>query len=122
MAHVGMVKGLPPSLSNMAPSKCASCVLGKQTRTLVLKKHEEGKRAMRCLEIVWIDMIGPESVVLRTGNQYMLDIVDNYTNYVFSIPSKPKIRHILLSRPGNWRLRPRLEKRSGCTLLIMEQN
>ena len=56
-----------------------------------LKKREEGKRATRCLEIVWIDMmIGPESVVLHTGNQYMLDIVDDYTNYVFSIPLKTK--------------------------------
>ena len=78
------------SLSNMASSKCASCVLRKQTRTPVPKKCEEGKRATRHLEIVWIDMIGPESVVSCTGNQYMLDIVDNYTKYVFSIPLKTK--------------------------------
>ena len=39
---------------------------------------------------VWIDMIRPESVVSWNGNQYMLDIVDDYTNYVFSIPLKTK--------------------------------
>ena len=47
MARKGMVKGLPSSLSNITPSKCVSCVLGKQTRTSVPKKHEEGRRATK---------------------------------------------------------------------------
>ena len=90
MARMSMVKGLPLSLSTTTPSKCVSCVLGKQTRTPVPKKREEGRRATRRLEIVWIDIIGPENVISRTGNQYMLDIVDDYTSYVFSIPLKTK--------------------------------
>lgn len=90
MAHAGMVKGLPLSLSKATPSKCVSCVLGKQTKTPILKKHEEGRRATRCLEIVWIDMIGPETVTSRTGSRYMLDILDDYTSHVFSIPPKTK--------------------------------
>ena len=36
--------------------------------------------------MVWIDLFGPVNVTSRTGNQYMLDIVDDYTNYFFSIP------------------------------------
>ena len=90
MARKGMVKGLPSSLSNLTPSKCVSCVLGKQTRTPVPKKREEGRRATRQLEIVWIDLFGPVNVTSRTGNQYMLDIVDDYTNYAFSIPLATK--------------------------------
>ena len=85
-----MVKGLPLSLSTTTPSKCISCVLGKQTRTPVPKKREDGRRATKRLEIVWIDMIGPESVISHTGNQYILDIVDDYSSYVFSIPLKTK--------------------------------
>ena len=52
MARKGTVKGLPSSLSSLTPSKCISCVLGKQTKTSVPKKCEEGKRATRRLDIV----------------------------------------------------------------------
>ena len=90
MACKGMVKGLPPSLSNLTPSKCVSCVLGKQMRTSVPKKREEGRRATRWLEIVWIDLFGLVNVASCTGNQYMLDIVDDYTSFVFSIPLATK--------------------------------
>ena len=55
-------------------------------RTLVPKKREEVRRATKQLEIVWIDLFGPVNVTSCTGNQYMLDIVDDYTSFVFSIP------------------------------------
>ena len=90
MARKGMVKGLPTSLSNITPSKYVSCVLGKQTRTSVPKKREEGRRATKQLEIVCIDLFGLVNVTSRTGNQYMLDIVDDYTSFVFSIPLATK--------------------------------
>jgi len=52
MARMNMVKGLPLSLSTTTPSKCVSCVLGKQTRTPVPKKREEGRRATRRRESI----------------------------------------------------------------------
>jgi Reverse transcriptase (RNA-dependent DNA polymerase)/GAG-pre-integrase domain/gag-polypeptide of LTR copia-type len=91
MARKGMIKGMPSSTSN-APPKCDSCILGKQTKTPVPKKREEGigHRASRKLEKVWVDLIGPMAVTSRTGNKYMMDIVDDYTSHPWSIPLKTK--------------------------------
>ncbi|KDR74043.1 hypothetical protein GALMADRAFT_48084, partial [Galerina marginata CBS 339.88] len=57
MARLGMVEGMPKSFPSL-PSKCESCVLGKQTKTPVPKKREEGPghRATRILEKVWVDL------------------------------------------------------------------
>jgi GAG-pre-integrase domain len=41
MARNGTIKGMPLSITN-APAKCDSCILGKQTKTPVPKKREEG--------------------------------------------------------------------------------
>jgi len=86
-----MIKGIPSSSLNK-PQKCDSCILGKQTKTPVPKKREEGEghRATRKLEKVWVDLIGPMAVTSRTGNRYIMDIVDDYTNHPWSIPLKLK--------------------------------
>jgi hypothetical protein len=74
------------------PPKCDACILGKQTRTPVPKKHEEGEghKAMRKLEKVWIDLSGPHAVRSRTRNEYVMDIVDDFTSFPWSIPLKNK--------------------------------
>lgn len=41
MVRQGTLLGMPKQPS-VKPPKCESCILGKQTRTPVLKKHEEG--------------------------------------------------------------------------------
>src|SRR5271155_17684 len=91
MARNGMIKGIPSSSLNK-PQKCDSCILGKQTKTPVPKKREEGEghRATRKLKKVWVDLIGPMAVTSRTGNRYIMDIVDDYTNHPWSIPLKLK--------------------------------
>ena len=60
------------------------CVLGKQTKTPVPKLHKErlGHRATRKLEKVWVDLSGPH-IRSRTGNEYIMDIVDDYTSCVW---------------------------------------
>ncbi|KAF9067036.1 hypothetical protein BDP27DRAFT_1148414, partial [Rhodocollybia butyracea] len=90
MSQKDMVKGMPIDLSS-APPKCQSCVLGKQTKTPVPKKREEGHRATRRLEKVWVDLSGPEARNSachrsRTGNNYIMNIVDDYTSYPWTIP------------------------------------
>ena len=91
MARKGMIAGMPSSPHDKPP-KCDSCILGKQTRTPIPKVHEtgEGHRAMRHLEKVWVDLTGPMSVQSRTGNNYIMNIVDDFTNHPWSIPLKNK--------------------------------
>ena len=81
MAHAGMIEGMPSSFPSKPP-KCNHCILGKQSKTLVLKEREEGMghRARRRLEKVWVDLSGPTAVTSRTGNNYIMNIVDDYTN------------------------------------------
>jgi hypothetical protein len=91
MAKSGTIAGMPSTFPSKPP-KCDSCILGKQTRTPVPKVQEEGKghRAMRKMETVWVDLAGPMAVESRTGNKYIMNLVDNYTNKVWSIPLKLK--------------------------------
>jgi hypothetical protein len=42
------------------------------------------------LEKVWVDLTGPMAVQSRTSNNYMMNIVDDFTNYPWSIPLKNK--------------------------------
>jgi hypothetical protein len=91
MTKKGMLTGVPTS-SVLRPPKCDACILGKQTRTLVPKKRKEGEghRATRKLEKVWVDLSGPHAVRSRTGNEYVIDIVDDCTSFPWSIPLKTK--------------------------------
>jgi hypothetical protein len=87
-----MIQGMPKSLPSGDPiPKGEFCVLGKQTKTPVpkLRKEGVGHRATRKLEKVWVDLSGPH-IRSRTGNKYVMDIVDDYTSRVWPIPLKGK--------------------------------
>jgi hypothetical protein len=91
MAKKGTLTGVP--LTSMSkPHKCDSCVLGKQTKMPVPKKCEEGPghKVTRKLEKVWVDLLGPHAVKSRTGNLYIMDIVNNFTSFPWSIPLRNK--------------------------------
>jgi transposase InsO family protein len=92
MARKGMVKGMSPSCSSATPSKCESCIFGKQTRTSVPKKRAEGQghRATRRLGKVWVDLTGPSDVEARGGYRYIMNIVDDCTSNHWSIPLRLK--------------------------------
>ena len=91
MAKSGLLKGVP---SHITPTlvKCEFCSVGKQTKTSVPKLcgGGAGNRATRKLEKVWVDLTGPQDVESHTGNQYIMNIVDDYTSYPWSIPVKTK--------------------------------
>lgn len=89
MARNGLLPGTP-STSLLAQPKCDVCILGKQTKTSVPKVREEGRRAVKRLQIVWIDLAGPMHVQSYAGNKYIMDLVDDYTNMPWSIPLKSK--------------------------------
>ena len=70
--------------------KCKYCVLGKQMKTPVPKIHKGvGHRVTRKLEKVWVDLSGPH-VKSRNGNEYVMDIVNDYTSCVWPILLKCK--------------------------------
>ena len=52
-------------------------------------KEGPGHKATRVLEKVWVDLSG-QHLRSHTGNEYVMDIVDDYTNQLWSIPSKNK--------------------------------
>jgi hypothetical protein len=91
MAQKGMIAGMPSSFSSKPP-KCESCILGKQTKTPVPKKREEGPghRSQRKLGIIWVDLTGPEDVTACSGHSYIMNLVDDYTSMVWTILLKQK--------------------------------
>ena len=91
MAKSGIIPGMPTNLPSGNPPKCDFCVLGKQTKTPVPKTRKEGPghKATRKLEKVWVDLSG-QHIRSRMGNEYVMDIVDNYTSQLWSIPLKNK--------------------------------
>jgi transposase InsO family protein len=88
MARSHSVEGMPIDLS-AAPPKCDHCILGKQTRTPV-PKVREGLRATNRLERVYIDLCGPMSTLSRSGRLYSMNIVDDFSGYVWSLPLRSK--------------------------------
>ena len=88
MARTNVVKGMPINLST-APPKCDHCILGKQARTSV-PNLREGLKATRRLERVFVDLCGPMSVTSKSGRLYAMNIIDDYSSYVWTIPLRSK--------------------------------
>ena len=90
MACNRLIEGMPATFST-APD-CDSCIIGKQTKTPVPKRCEEGPghRATQKPEKVWVDLIGPISVTSANGNRYVMDLLDDYTSKGWLIPLKSK--------------------------------
>ena len=80
MSDNGMVRGMHINLSS-APPKCQSCILGKQTKTPV-PKVREGVRAKGVLDVVYIDLTGPQSVQSASGFNYVMNIIDDASSFV----------------------------------------
>ena len=94
LAHKGMVTGMSRSLATSKVPKCESCVLGKQTKTIVPKTRggnkDDGNHAMHMLGKVWIDLSGPHAVMSCTGNRYIINLVDDKSSHRWSIPISKK--------------------------------
>ena len=88
MARSRSVQGMHVDLSSPAP-KCQHCILGKQTRSSV-PKVREGPRADKPLGRVYVDLCGPMSTPSRNGNLYCMNIIDDYSSFVWSIPLRSK--------------------------------
>ena len=88
MAKTGVTQGMPIDLS-ILPTNCDHCTLRKQLHSSVLKVRE-GLKASKRLERVYADLCGPMAVTSRTGNVYAMNIIDDYSGYVWSVPLRSK--------------------------------
>ena len=84
MARRGAVEGMPIDLSS-APAACDHCILGKQTRSHV-PAVREGERARKRLERVFIDLCGPMPAVSSHSHLYSMNVIDDFSSYVWSLP------------------------------------
>jgi transposase InsO family protein len=95
MARDKVIKGMPIDLSS-SPLKCDACILGKQTHSSV-PKVREGGRAENPLQCVYVDLCGSMPVTSQSGHLYSMNVIDNHSGYVWSLPLKNKLdaSHIL---------------------------
>jgi hypothetical protein len=95
MSDNNMMKGMHVDLSS-APPKCQPCILRKQTRTSV-PKICKGQHAEGVLDCIYVDLSGPQSVQSASGNNYVMNLVDNATSFGWTIPIPHKsstIKHL----------------------------
>ena len=88
MAKNEVSEGMQIDLSSR-PAKCDHCAIGKQSRTPV-PKTREGTKAKERLGRVYVDLCGPMAVTSRTGNLYCMDLIDDFSGYVWMIPLRSK--------------------------------
>ena len=88
MARKHTVEGMTINLSS-SPPKCDACIRGKQTRTPV-SKVREGEKAKHPLEHIFVDLCGPIRPVSSSGQLYSMNVIDDYSSYMWTIPLKSK--------------------------------
>ena len=88
MARSCVVEGMKVDLS-ISPPKCDLCILGKQTRSPV-PSVREGNKAVKPLERVFVDLCGPMPVKSRSGRLYSMNLIDDFSSYVWSLPLRSK--------------------------------
>jgi hypothetical protein len=113
MAKSQALKGMTIDLLTI-PLKCTHCILGKQTKSTVPKVREGPKTTCR-LECVFVDLAGPMSVISRAGKKYLMNIIDDFTSYVWSIPLSSKDKASKLLQIGH----RTIENQSGDRLKIL---
>jgi transposase InsO family protein len=64
---------------------CDACLRGKQVKAAI-PKIREGEKSNGRLDLVFVDLCGAFDTTSRSGNNYMLDIVDDCTSRGWCIP------------------------------------
>ena len=116
MAHKKLVKGMTINLSSSLP-KCDPCVLGKQTQIPVLKRRK-GKQAKEPLQRVYVDLCGPMPADFKSGCLYVMNMIDDYSGYIWSFPLKHKSNAITVL----WLWHRAVENQSRHKLKILVTN
>ncbi|KAG2045537.1 hypothetical protein BDR06DRAFT_830552, partial [Suillus hirtellus] len=87
-AHSGFATDMPIDLSSLPPI-CDACILDKQMKTS-LPKVREGQCVDCRLRIVHVDLMEHPDTVSIAGNKYIMDVIDGFSSYSWSIPLASK--------------------------------
>ena len=98
MAKVEVSKDMQIDLS-LHPAKCDHCTLRKQSKTLVLKK-QEGDKDKEQLGRVYVDLCGPMSATSHTGKLYCMNLINNFSSYIWTIPYTTNLKPTMPSKYG----------------------
>ena len=84
---LGLVRGLPSQLGD-SPQICEACAKSKQVKSTFEKKKEISTK--RPLELLHMDLFGPNRIASLSGKYFCLVIVDDYSRYswVFFLSQK----------------------------------
>jgi hypothetical protein len=85
---MGVTQGMPIDLSSL-PANCDHCTIGKQSHSPIPKVWE-GIKSDRRLGRVHADVCGPMVVNSRARNVYALNMIDDFSGYVWSVPLRSK--------------------------------
>ena len=80
LESLGRVRGLPSQLGN-APDTCETCIKSKQVKSSFDKKKEISTK--KPLELLHMDLFGPNQVASLGGKYFCLVIVDDYSRYTW---------------------------------------
>jgi transposase InsO family protein len=83
-----MVDGLDAGAAVALPTPCVACLQGKQHAAAVPKVAEH--RAMRPLELVHSDVVGPMPTMSHAGHRFIVTIVDDYSRKTWAVPVRTK--------------------------------
>ena len=94
MARLGMAEGMLMDLS-ATPPLCEHCILSKQTKNPIPQAHE-GKWEKAPLDIVYLDLMGPEDVPTLGGSKYVMNIIDDYSifQWGFTLKKKSEVQQV----------------------------
>ena len=105
---------MPIDLSNPT-SKCAACILGKQTCSSV-PKIQEGLKAVVPLEHIYVDLCGLMSVASHSGHLYSMNVIDNYSGFVWSLPLWSKSEASIVLKHRLTAVEKRMSHRLKCLI------
>ena len=88
MAWSSNVKGITTDTSH-PHFKCKPCIFSKQT-CYFIPKVRESLRAVKHLECVYVDLCGPMSISSCSGRLYSMNIIDDYSSFIWSSPLHSK--------------------------------
>lgn len=83
LARGGHATGMPIDLS-VTPGSYANCIFGNQKWSSV-PQTQQGTRAIRKLGIVHVDLLEHPEHMLSLRNKYMLNIINDFSSYTWSI-------------------------------------
>ena len=76
VSKLDAVEGLP-KFGNVKKTICGACQMGKQTKA----SHHKVNVTSRCLELLYVDLMGPTRTESLGGKRYIMVIVDNFSRY-----------------------------------------